>query len=63
MMDTIFQIYWAGEWPKKKKIWFRGIFEKRQQARSWCRSHRYKYDGLVIVHPDGTEESYEYQNL
>ena len=60
MLEDMFQVYWQGEWPNKKRIWYSGLFGKRQQARKWCRTRQYKYDGLVIVHPDGTEEPYTY---
>jgi hypothetical protein len=33
-------------------------FEKRQEARQWCRNHQYQYDKLVIVHPDGKKEEF-----
>jgi hypothetical protein len=36
-----------------------GDFPNRQKARAFCRNHKYSYDGLVIVHPDGTKEPYE----
>ena len=56
-METLFREYRPGQSPKPKKHFYKEKFEKRQQARSFCR-HRSWEEGLVIVHPDGTEEAY-----
>lgn len=56
-----FKVYCKGEHPKPKKIW-KSNFAHRQQARQWCRNHQWECGGpenLVIVHPDGKEESYK----
>lgn len=53
-----FRVFWTGVYPKPKREFHRGEFEKRQQARQWCRNHRW-LDGLTIEHPDGTLERYE----
>ena len=51
------RVYWKGEYPKPKKQFHDGEFEKRQQARQWCRNHPH-HPGLTLVSPDGTEEPY-----
>lgn len=53
-----FRVYWKCEHPKKKKQFHVGEFEKRQQARNWCRNNVVLKPGLTIVHPDGKEEKY-----
>lgn len=55
--QTAFRVYWKGHYPKKSKQYHKGYFRKRQNARQWCRNHAW-LSGLVIVHPDGTEEPY-----
>ena len=52
-----YRVYWKGEHPKPKRQFHDGEFEKRQQARQWCRNHSWK-PGLTVVHPDGKEEPY-----
>lgn len=37
-----------------------GKFAKRQQARQWCRNHRFAFEGMTIVHPDGTQEAFDW---
>ena len=54
----VYRVYWKGEHPKKKCVYFPGEFDKRKKAVHWCRNHRFEHEGLVIVHPDGTEEPY-----
>jgi hypothetical protein len=47
--------------PKPKKYKYtKERFEKRQQARQWCRNHFFSatHDGMFIVHPDKTIEEY-----
>jgi hypothetical protein len=61
--NEVFRVYWAGEHPKPKRIFFKGDFDKRRKAAHWCRNHRFEYDGLVIVHPDGTEEPYQDETI
>ncbi len=57
---TKFKVYWRGEHPKPKRQFHSGEFDRRKQARNWCRNHS-RLPGLVIVHPDGTEEPFVYQ--
>jgi|GEM_PF-6941351 len=42
---------------EKKRIRYPNKFEKRREARNFCRNRTWEGD-LVIVHPDGTEEPY-----
>lgn len=53
----VFLIYKHGGHPKPKKHFYKETFEKRHQARNFCRNRSW-VEGLTIVHPDGTEESY-----
>ena len=55
----MYRVFYSGSWPKKKKNYFPGKFEKRKQARNFCRNHQYRYSGLHIEHPDGTVEAWE----
>jgi len=55
--ESMYQVYRAGEYPKPKKHFYPNKFTKRQQARTFCRNRSWE-SGLVIVHPDGTEEEY-----
>jgi hypothetical protein len=61
MQETsgVFRVYWAGEHPKPKRMFFKGDFDKRRKAVHWCRNHQWEYRGLTIVHPDGQEEPYQ----
>lgn len=52
-----FRVYRTGMHPKPKRHYYKETFEKRQQARNFCRN-RPLVNGLTIVHPDGTEEIY-----
>lgn len=52
-----YRVYWKGEHPKPKRKFHDGEFDKRQQARQWCRNHSWLH-GLTVVHPDGKEEPY-----
>lgn len=56
-----YRVYWEGQHPKPKRQFYKGEFEKRQQARRWCRDRAW-LPGLVILHPDGTEEPYTRRN-
>ena len=56
--NHVFRVYWKGEYPKPKRLFFDGEFDKRRKAVHWCRNHRW-YEGMTIVHPDGTEEPYQ----
>jgi hypothetical protein len=56
-----YRVFWRGEYPRKKRQFHDGEFEKRQQARQFCRNHSW-HRGLTIVHPDGREEPYETAN-
>lgn len=53
----MYRVFWAGEWPKPKRIYHPGKFKKRRQARQWCRNRNYM-DGFVIEHPNGTLEPF-----
>lgn len=53
----MFKVYRKGQHPKPKKHFFKEVFEKRQQARVFCRNRSWE-DGLTIVRPDGTEEKF-----
>ena len=55
----VWRVFWKGEHPKKKCIYFSGEFDRRRKAWHWCRNHRFEHDGLTVVHPDGTEEPYQ----
>jgi hypothetical protein len=55
---NMFKVYWRGGHPKPKRQFHDGTFEKRQQARQWCRNHSW-LEGLTIVCPDNTEGKYE----
>lgn len=57
-MTDEFKVYWKGDYPKPKKVFFDGTFGNRQKARQWCRNHEVEHEGLTIVHPDGTEEAW-----
>ena len=48
-----------GYYPKPKRNYFKAEFTNRQKARAFCRNRRWE-EGLTIVHPDGTEEAFEY---
>ena len=52
-----FEVYYSGEYPKKKRQFHNGKFPNRQSARNWCRNHSH-LDGLTIVNPNGLEERY-----
>lgn len=54
----MYKVYKTGEYPKKKKDYYKEEFEKRRQARQFCRNRQWE-EGLTIVHPDGKEEKYE----
>ena len=56
----MFRVYWKEEYPKKKKKFYKGNFEKRQQARQWCRNNGVGLEGLTILHPDRTHEKFEW---
>ncbi len=43
--------------PKKKREVLPNVFKNRSKAYTFCRNHRHLYDGLAIVHPDGSFES------
>jgi len=47
--------------PKLKKCFYEGTFEKRQQARSFCKNNRWE-EGLTIIHPNGEEEKFFYES-
>lgn len=49
--------------PKRTKI--KAEFSSRQKARNWCRNQWYQHlhNGMVIVHPDGKEEDFEWNGL
>lgn len=53
----VFRVYRHGEYPKPKKLFYKETFEKRRQARNFCRNRSWE-GGLVIVHPDDAEEPY-----
>lgn len=53
----MYKVYKEGTYPKKKKHFFKNDFESRQKARNFCRNRSYEV-GLVIVHPDNSEEKY-----
>ena len=56
-LSGVFYVYRHGEHPKPKKHFYKETFQKRQQARNFCRNRSWE-DGLTIVHPDGFEELY-----
>jgi hypothetical protein len=56
----IFKVYRLGEHPKPKKHFFKEEFSKRRQARNFCRKLSWE-EGLTIVYPCGTEETYTQQ--
>jgi hypothetical protein len=53
-----YRVYRDGVYPKPKKHFYREGFETRRIARAFCRNRNYEA-GVVIVHPDGTEEQYK----
>lgn len=55
----MFTVY-ADKRPHGKKRSLIGECEKRQQARQMCRNREYELDGLIIVHPSGEEEPWQY---
>lgn len=52
-----FKVFWNGQHPKPKKQYHPGTFNKRQQARQWCRKRSW-LPGLHIEHPGGVTEAY-----
>lgn len=61
----VFRVYVRGEHPKPKRIFQKAEFRRRQQARQFCRNRCWKLGGpdcLVIVHPDGREEQFEWRH-
>ncbi len=61
----MFRVYVRGEHPKPKRIFQKGGFRRRQQARQFCRNRCWKLGGpgaMVIVHPDGAEEQFEWRH-
>lgn len=56
-MKDVFRVYRLGEYPKPKMLFYKQTFQKRQQARTFCRNRSWE-SGLGIVHPDGTVEPY-----
>jgi len=52
-----FRVYRTGIHPKPKRHYYKETFEKRQQARNFCKNRHWEH-GITIVHPDGTEEEY-----
>lgn len=60
MSDKDYRVKRRTEWPKKKYTLYKNLFSKRKEARNFCRNRSMAWiEGLVIVHPDGTEEKYE----
>lgn len=57
----LFRIEVAGQWPKRKRRLLNHAFADREKARQFCRNHRYEYSGMVIIHPDGTKEVFEWK--
>jgi hypothetical protein len=55
----VFRVFWKGEYPKPKRVFFSGEFDKRRKAVHWCRNHQFGYKGMTILYPDGTEEPYQ----
>lgn len=53
-----YRVYYQGTYPQPKRKYCPAEFEKRQQARQWCRNRVSWMKGLTIVHPDGTEEKF-----
>lgn len=51
----MYKVYCKGEYPKPKKLLFPENFETRRSARNFCYKRSW-IEGLVIVHPDSTEE-------
>ena len=60
-MDDFYRVYYLGNYPKPSRVFHKGRFSKRGTARQWCYNHKY-LPGLVIVHPDGTEEPYKWRD-
>lgn len=56
--DGCYRVKARGDWPKGKHRTLSNRFEKRQQARQFCRNHRHEYQDAIIIHPDGTEEPF-----
>ncbi len=57
-MSEHYRVYRRAEWPKPKRYFYPGTFEKRQQARQFCRNRVCDWP-MFIVHPDGHEEEYQ----
>lgn len=53
-----FRVFKKGEYPKKKKLFYKENFETRKKALNFCRNRKHE-SGLTLVHPDGKEEKYE----
>jgi hypothetical protein len=53
-----FKVTAKGSHPKRKTI-ILGMFEKRQQARNFCRNRKWQYLDLEIIHPDGKREVFK----
>lgn len=49
--------------PRRKRI--KEKFQKRQQARQWCRNHWHKYDheGMEITHPERPNEAFKWDGV
>jgi hypothetical protein len=57
-----FTVFYAGDYPYKKREYFPNKFKTRQKARNFCRNRRGLYRALYIRHPDGSIEEYPYPN-
>lgn len=52
--------------PKKaKRKRVKETFQKRQQARQWCRNHWHKIDhtGMEITHPERPNEPFQWDGI
>lgn len=56
----MFRLIEIRNYPRKTKRKLKNVFQKRQQARQFCRNHRWEYEELIILHPDGTQEPFNW---
>lgn len=61
--SSAFMVKGASIESKRKVSKTLGVFSKRQQARQWCRNHRFDFTNMIIVHPDGTRESFAWKGI
>lgn len=59
-VETGFRVSWKGYYPKKARFVYPRTFATRRLAREFCYLGNAVHNEMRIIHPDGTEEAYEY---